>query len=104
MSRRTSLRRGCMQAATLHDGRRMVKASKPAARAATTRKRTYRSASRAAPEAAGVLVELGRRIREVRLAAKMTQEKTAHAAGITFKHYQTIEGGQIGRASCRERV
>lgn len=67
----------------------MVKPAKPA-----PRKRTYRSESRSAPESAGVLVELGQRIREIRIAARMTQEKTAQAAGVTFKHYQTIEGGK----------
>ncbi len=71
----------------------MVKATKPAARVATT-KRTYRSASRSAPESQGILVELGQHIRALRLAAGMTQEKTAQAAGVTFKHYQTIEGGR----------
>lgn len=71
----------------------MVKPTKPAAKPAT-RKRAYRSASRSAPESQGILVDLGKRIRKLRLDAGMTQEKTAHAAGVTFKHYQTIEGGK----------
>jgi len=71
----------------------MVKASKAPPPTAKP-KRNYRSASRTSPDAAGVLVDMGKRIRDARLAAGLTQEKTAYAAGVTFKHYQTIEGGK----------
>ena len=74
----------------------MAKPAKPTRKTpSTTPDRTYRSPSRTTPGADRVLHALGRRIRELRLAAGLTQEKTAHAAGVTFKHYQSIEGGKV---------
>lgn len=44
---------------------------------------------------AKVLKELGRRIRRARIAADLTQEEAAAAAGIDYKHWQELEAGRV---------
>ena len=43
----------------------------------------------------GVQKEIGRRIREARLAAGLTQEEAAAAAGIDAKRWQRLEQGSV---------
>lgn len=63
-------------------------ASKP------TRKRTYRSTARTAPGVDAAIRRLGKRVRELREAAGLTQEGAATAAGLDGKHWQEIEAGR----------
>ena len=42
-----------------------------------------------------VLREIGRRVKEARVAAGLTQEDAAHAAGIDYKRWQRIESGGV---------
>ena len=59
-----------------------------------TPRRTFRSAARSSPRVNRALKRLGRRIRELRLAKKLTQERAAEAAALDDKHLQAIEGGR----------
>ena len=43
----------------------------------------------------GVQKEIGRRLREARLAAGLTQEEAAAAAGIDAKRWQRLEQGSV---------
>ena len=47
------------------------------------------------PATAEVLVRVGARIRAVRVAAGLTQERAADAAGIDSKRYQRLERGEV---------
>jgi transcriptional regulator with XRE-family HTH domain len=44
---------------------------------------------------AKVLKELGRRIHRARIAAGLTQEDAAAAAGIDYKRWQELEAGRV---------
>lgn len=75
----------------------MVRASrstKEAKGAKAASNRSYRSRPRTAPGVAARLQRLGARIRELRLAAKLTQERAAHAADLTVKQVNLIEAGK----------
>jgi transcriptional regulator with XRE-family HTH domain len=49
---------------------------------------------------------VGRRLRELRGKADLSQEQTAHLVGVTFKYYQRLEGGKVLgiRLSTIERI
>lgn len=55
---------------------------------------TWRSSARDAPGVARALSRLGKRIRALRLARKLTQERAAETAKLDEKHWQDIEGGR----------
>lgn len=54
----------------------------------------YRSPARTAPGVASGLVRLGKRVRELRLAAGLTQERAAAAANVTTRQVNLIENGK----------
>lgn len=43
-----------------------------------------------------IVREVGRRIRDARLAAGLSQEEAAHRAGVGYKRWQDIERGRAG--------
>jgi DNA-binding XRE family transcriptional regulator len=53
-----------------------------------------RSSARDAPGVAHALQLLGKRVRALRLAGKLTQEQAAESAKLDEKHWQDIEGGR----------
>jgi transcriptional regulator with XRE-family HTH domain len=55
--------------------------------------RTWRSRARTAPAVRAVAVRLGRRVKEVRLGKKLTQEELAERALLDDKHLAVIERG-----------
>jgi DNA-binding XRE family transcriptional regulator len=55
--------------------------------------RGYRSTARTAPGVVAALRRLGERVRELRLAAGLTQEEAANRARLDGKHWQAIEAG-----------
>ena len=58
-----------------------------------TKTREFRSSARTAPGVTATLKRLGRRIRELRRQADLTQEAAASAAKIDAKHLQAVEAG-----------
>ena len=48
--------------------------------------------------------EFGKRMQKVRCENHLTQEQLADLLNISRIHVARIERGEIGRASCRERV
>ena len=58
-------------------------------------KRKWRSDARGSPAVEKALRRLGRQVRALRRAVGLTQEETAHDAGLDYKHYQSIEAGTI---------
>jgi transcriptional regulator with XRE-family HTH domain len=55
---------------------------------------TSRSSARDAPGVGRALLLLGKRVRALRLAGKLTQEQAAESAKLDEKHWQDIEGGR----------
>lgn len=55
---------------------------------------TSRSSARDAPGVAHALRLLGKRVRALRLAGKLTQKQAAETAKLDEKHWQDIEGGR----------
>jgi DNA-binding XRE family transcriptional regulator len=64
----------------------------PAARA--PKRRTWRSEARNAPEVLKACVDLGKRIRAIRLRKGLTLEQAAPLARVDWKHLQVIEQGK----------
>lgn len=60
-------------------------------RTATSR---WRSSARDGPGVATAVARLGKRIRELRASANLTQERAADAAKLDHKHWQDIESGR----------
>jgi DNA-binding XRE family transcriptional regulator len=61
----------------------------------------YRSDARAAPDVVLAVERLGKRIRHLRDARKLTQERLAEDAKLAAKHLQDIERGRTNPATNR---
>ncbi len=57
----------------------------------TRKNRRWKSEARRAPGVNVALRRLGKRVRELRLAAGLTQEEAAGEAGLDEKHWQDVE-------------
>lgn len=55
--------------------------------------RTYRSTARTASDATDAIKAFGARVRDLRLAAGLSQEAAAEAAGLGARHWQLVEAG-----------
>jgi transcriptional regulator with XRE-family HTH domain len=57
-------------------------------------RKNYRSEARATPEVVLAVARLGKRVRQLRNARKLTQERLAEDAKLAAKHLQDIERGR----------
>ncbi len=63
-------------------------------RAQSRSREKWRSGARSAPGVTAAITRLGKRVRAIRQAKKLTQEETAGRAKLDAKHIQDIEHGR----------
>lgn len=60
-----------------------------------TKVRAFRSTARSQPGVPLALKRLGKRVRQLRQAAELTQEQVAERAHLDAKHLQEVEAGRV---------